>query len=111
MESNVTLLLSYFLNLGRACLFVFNIKKWLFYKCKKPFHTKSEMNTAQAEGNVNSRLYSRGRSSNKSHEEYDAGEESSIYFFYFLLSIVELDLRRSVAKTLVNKIIFVLFNI
>ncbi len=45
-----------------------------------PFHTKSEMNAHQAEGNVNSRLYSRGRSSNKLHEEYDAGEESSTLF-------------------------------
>ncbi len=46
----------------------------------KPFHNKIEMNTPQAEENVNSRLYSRGRSSNKLHEEYDAGEESSTLF-------------------------------
>ncbi len=38
------------------------------------------MNTPQAEGNVNSCLYYRGRSSNKLHEEYDAGEESSTLF-------------------------------
>ncbi len=38
------------------------------------------MNKPQAEGNVNSRLYSRGRSSNKLHEEYDAWEESSTLF-------------------------------
>ncbi len=38
------------------------------------------MNTPQAEGNVNARLYSRVRSSNKLHEEYDAGEESSTLF-------------------------------
>ncbi len=38
------------------------------------------MNTPQAEGNVNARLYSRGRHSNKLHEEYDAGEESSTLF-------------------------------
>ncbi len=44
------------------------------------FHTKSEMNRPEAEGNVNSRLYSRGRCSNKLHEEYDAGEESSTLF-------------------------------
>ncbi len=36
-----------------------------------PFHNKSEMNTPQAEGNVNLCLYSRGHSSNKLHEEYD----------------------------------------
>ncbi len=58
-------------------MFVFNIEKFSFYKCKIPFHNKSEMNSPQAEGNVNSRLYSRGRSSNKSHEECDAGELSS----------------------------------
>ncbi len=56
----VTLLLSYFLNLGRACLFVSNIKKLFFYKYKKNFHNKNEMNMPQAEGNVNSFLYSRG---------------------------------------------------
>ncbi len=50
-------------------MFVFNVKK-LFYKCKSSFTPKSEMNTPQAEGNVNSRLYSRGRSSKKLHEEY-----------------------------------------
>ncbi len=36
------------------------------------------MNMSQVEGNVNSCLDSRGRSSNKSHEEYDAEEESLI---------------------------------
>ncbi len=46
----------------------------------KLFHIKSEMNTRQAEGNINERLYSRGRSSNKLHEVYDAGEESSTLF-------------------------------
>ncbi len=68
------LLLNYFLNLGRICLFDFNIKKFSFYKCEIPFNNKSEINKPQAEGNVNSCLYSRGRSSNKLHEEYDAGE-------------------------------------
>ncbi len=53
----------YFLNLGRVCLFVFNIES---YSCTnvKAFHTKSEVNPLQAEGNVNSRQYSRGRRSN-----------------------------------------------
>ncbi len=36
------------------------------------------MNAPQSEGNVNSRVSSRGRRSNGSHEEYDAGEERSI---------------------------------
>ncbi len=64
------------------------------------------MNTPQAEGNVNSCLYSRGR-------RYEAGEESSPLFSdnkklntnvsFLLISMLELDHRRSVAKTLVNK--------
>ncbi len=70
------------------------------------------MNTPQAEGNVNSRLYSRGRSSNKSHEEYYAGEGSltlssnnknETQMCHFMLSMVEFDHRSSVAKTWVNK--------
>ncbi len=47
---------------------------------EKPFHNKSEMNMPQAKGNANSGLYSRGGSSNKLHEEYDPGEESSTLF-------------------------------
>ncbi len=43
-------------------------------------HTKSEMNRPQAEGNVNLRLYSRGRRLNKLHEDYEAGEESLTLF-------------------------------
>ncbi len=53
---------SYFLNLGRACLLVF-INKNLLQRLK-PFHNKSEMNTPQAEGNVNSRLYSSAAQTN-----------------------------------------------
>ncbi len=41
---------------------------------KKKYKFKSSFSQPQAEGNVNSCLYSRGRGSNKSHEEYDAGE-------------------------------------
>lgn len=58
MESNV---LYYFgiTHLGWACLFVFYIKSSIFGKCF------SELNKRQAEGNVNSHLHSRERSSNK----------------------------------------------
>ncbi len=42
---------SYFLNLGRACLLVFNIKV-IFLANIKTFHTKSEMNQPQVAGNV-----------------------------------------------------------
>ncbi len=58
------------LNLGKACLFVPNTKKVILQMRNMPL----------AEGNVNSCLNSRGRSSNKLHEEYDAGEESSTLF-------------------------------
>ncbi len=41
--------LRYFLNLDRACLFVFNIKKiYIFGKRKSPFTPKSEMMKPQA---------------------------------------------------------------
>ncbi len=53
MESNVTLLLCYFLNLGRACLFVFNIKNIYFTNVERAFLHRSEMNTPQAGGKVN----------------------------------------------------------
>ncbi len=58
MESNVTLLLRYFLNLDRACLFVI-MKKLYFWQILKPFHTKSEMNKPQPKGKVIVCLYSR----------------------------------------------------
>ncbi len=66
------------LNLDKACLFVPNNKQNKIHSS----HTSGlEMrNIPLAEGNVNSCLNSRGRSSNKLHEEYDAGEESSTLF-------------------------------
>ncbi len=80
MESNVILLLCYFLHLGRACLFVFNIKNIYFTNVERAFLHRSEMNTPQAGGKVNARLYSGGRRSNLLQDEYDAGEESSALF-------------------------------
>ncbi len=53
------LLSRYFLNINRDYLFVFNTKSYIYSKCKSPFTPKSVMNKPQAEGNVNSRLYSR----------------------------------------------------
>ncbi len=49
-------------------LVCFNIKSFLL-QMFKPFQTKSETNMDQAEGNVNSRLYSKGAHL-KAHEEY-----------------------------------------
>ncbi len=63
MESNalhyfsVTYLLLF--NMSRAWLFVFNTRSSVYSKCKSPSHQKSVMNKPQAEGRVNSRLYSR----------------------------------------------------
>ncbi len=51
MESNT---LRYFLNLGRACLFVFNIKSIYCVFAKRK--SNSEMNMPRAGGKVNSRL-------------------------------------------------------
>ncbi len=47
------------LNLCRACLFVFDIKRASLTNVKDLHNNKREMNTAQAEGNVNSFLYSK----------------------------------------------------
>ncbi len=44
------------------------------------FQYKKKVILLSPEGNVHSCLYSGGRRSNKSHEEYDAGEESSTLF-------------------------------
>ncbi len=41
------------LNLCRACLFVFDIKRASLTNVKDLHNNKREMNTAQAEGNVN----------------------------------------------------------
>ncbi len=63
MESNAyitfALLSRYFLNMSRVWLFVFNTRSSIYSKCKSPFTPKSVMNKPHAEGNVNSRLYSR----------------------------------------------------
>ncbi len=40
-------------------LIVFNTRSCNYSKCKSPFTPKSVMNKPQAEGKVNSRLYSR----------------------------------------------------
>ncbi len=53
------LLSRYFLIMSRAWLFVFNTRSSIYSKCKSPFTPKSVMNKPQAEGKVNSRLYSR----------------------------------------------------
>ncbi len=62
------LLSRYFLNMSRAWLFIFNIRSSIYSKCKSPFTPKSVMNKPQAEGRVNSRLYSR-----------NAGEDSTLF--------------------------------
>ncbi len=54
------LLSHYFFNMSRAWLFVFNTRSSIYSKCKSPFTPKSVMNPfTQAEGKVNSHLYSR----------------------------------------------------
>ncbi len=56
----------FFSHLAWACLFVFNIKNYIFGKSFLAFHTKSEMNKCQVEGKVNACFYSILRSSNLS---------------------------------------------
>ncbi len=76
------------------------------------------MNKPQAEGRVNSRLYSRTQKKKVQHSsaiKKNNEAELFVYLKYFLLiSMVELDHQRSAANTLVNKMrldIFVLLNI
>ncbi len=76
------------------------------------------MNKPQAEGKVNSRLYSRTQKKKVQHSsaiKKNNNEQLLICLKSFLLiSMVEQDLQRSAKNTLVNKMrsdIFVLFNI
>ncbi len=52
---NITfaILSHYFLNMNRAWLFVFNIRSYIYSKCKSSFTPKSVMNKPQTEGRVN----------------------------------------------------------
>ncbi len=52
------LLSRYFLNMSWASLFVFNTRSSIYSKCKSLSHQKCALKP-QAEGRVNSRLYSR----------------------------------------------------
>ncbi len=77
------------------------------------------MNKPQAEGRVNSRLYSRTQKKKVQHSSAIKNKNNEtqllVYLKYFLIiSMVELDHQRLAANTLVNKMrldIFVLFNI
>ncbi len=76
------------------------------------------MNKPQAEGRVNSRLYSRTQEKKIQHSsaiKHNNEAQLLVYLKKFLLiSMVELDHQRSAGSTLVNKMrldIFVLFNI
>ncbi len=60
------LLLRYFLNMSR--LDCFNTRSSNYSKCKSPSH-QSVMNKPQAEGKVNSRLYSRTQEKKVQHSQ------------------------------------------
>ncbi len=57
------------------------------------------MNPAQTEGKVESCLYSRGRAQTNHMKNMTQKKKESFY----IISVVELDHRRLLAKTLVNK--------
>ncbi len=111
------LLSRYFLNMSRACLFVFNTRSSIYSKYKSPFTPKSVMNKPQAEGRVNHvcTVERRRRSSTLFSNKKNNEAQLLVYLKSFLLiSMVELGHQRSAANTLVNKMrldIFVLFNI
>ncbi len=68
------------------------------------------MNKPQAEGKVNSRLYSRMHKKKVQHTSAHIKKTKEAQMFissnFLLIRMVELDNRRSVAKTLVNKMGF-----
>ncbi len=76
------------------------------------------MNKPQAEGKVNSRLYSRTQEKKVQHSSAinKKNNEAQLLVYiksFLLISMVELDHQRSAANTLANKMrldIFVLFN-
>ena len=99
MESNVlhyfcvtfTLLFKY-----EQGLIVFNIRSSIYSKCKSPFTPKSVMNKPQAEGKVNSRLYSRTQEKKVQHSSAIKKQNNEaqllVYLKSFLIiSMVELD--------------------
>ncbi len=98
-------------------LIVFNTRSCNYSKCKSPFTPKSVMNKPQAEGKVNSRLYSRTQEKKVQHSSAIKNNEAQLLVYiksFLVISMVELDHQRSAAKTLVNKMgldTFVLFNI
>ncbi len=100
-------------------MFVFNTRSYIYGKCKIPFAPKCVMNKPQAEGRVNSRLFSRTQKKKVQHSSAIKTKNNKaqllVFLKYFLrISMVELDNQKSAANTLVNKMrldIFVLFNI
>ncbi len=98
-------------------LIIFNIRSNIYSKCKSPFTPKSVMNKPQAQGKVNSRLYSRTQEKKVQHSSAKKNNEAQLLVYlksFLLISMIELDHQRSAAKTLVNKMgldTFVLFNI
>ncbi len=76
------------------------------------------MNKPQAEGRVNSRLYSRTQEKKVQHSSaIKKNNEARLLVYlksFLLINMIELDHQRSAEKTLVNKMgldTFVLFNI
>ncbi len=75
------------------------------------------MNKRQAEGRVNSRLYSRTQEKKFNTLQQLKNNEAQLLVYlksFLVIGMVELDYQRSAAKTLVNKMgldTFVLFNI
>ncbi len=97
-------------------MFVFNTRSYIYSKCESPFTPKSVMNKPQAEGRVNSCLYSRTQKKKVQHYKkyHNKKQNNEAQLLVYIISMVELDHQRSAANTLVNKMrldIFVLFNI
>ncbi len=64
------------------------------------------MNKPQAEGRVNSRLYSRTQEKKVQHSSAIKNSEAQLLVYlksFLIISMIELDHQRSAANTLVNK--------
>ena len=72
-------------------LIVFNIRSSIYSKCKSPFTPTSVLNKPQAEGKVNSRLYSRTQEKKVQHSSaIKIVSLSEVIFAYYYIIIISI---------------------
>ncbi len=73
-------------------MFVFNTISYIYSKCKSPFTPKSVMNKPQAEGKVNSCLYSKTQEKKVQHSSAIKNNEAQLLVYlksFLLINMVE----------------------